>query len=1034
MKFWLYSNGGLLEGAREEVALQAIIKISKLSEAEARRVFLSGKKRKIKSAADCKSLEKFAEFLRRAGVDVVVIPETEGRAEPKGAGKQSVDNVVAQESSGPIGVDQKSSNSKPKSSPRRGRLIAISVVVLTVLIGIAAYGWYRLNLSGPVQLTEWLDMSEPEQLATAENALADGSMVAIGYLDMAKTVALYEHFFDNADPEALPVPDSHKDVLKQLFTGKAQFRKNLKLATFSINAKDKAVAVSAGVNSLLAGNFNAEHILSALMSSYEIIALDQGRWKLVKIKQAEGQGGSEQTVVCKDPDLQTGSAGNRAQSVSYLYIDPQWLLIGDQEIMADSIWQRLHDGAEAAQGLTTWHAYRSGKLTALMVFSPDQAAKSIKGIPGMMATGAAQKAPDVKGVAVGATVGLDAKLKVNGSLFSENGAWNNETAAKGQKAIDELVAADTSSSTPTLAKLSSRLQLASNKTRISADIDLDKEMLTEMDNVGEEALAAVFTPQISMDDSKIEEEQIAQNPMDYDLYKGISRMPDYRPKENDSAPIFMEGPYGVALKSFSPMGNGLVSLALEGMIALPKGRPFSAPDTEKISFYIDDVLDYENRSLLRDESCVSRMEVHGERNYEPVTYFSSFDERASLTKRVRLVKGTVLKDIARIKGRLSFSVPTKVGRFKLPAETGASIEHNGVRVYLNGIKGSNVSYQVSGEQGRLLEVRGLNNSGQVLQGSWSSGIGGRMTRGYKGEVKGVELFIADTVLSDEKEFELSDILVSATPADKKDKPVNPYEFAPESMDIALWGKYEKLDLSDLQPSDNNRWSGISGNSIYEGIVWPGVKMWLYHDPDNWSPQPKAKVYLPVLPELQGVLSVLSSRVEIPSAEEDQPVYQRIQYPHYIKSGKLSIDREYQGLKIFGQTIALNAETKQGRKLDRLKGELIVRLPLKISKTKIPLNDLWKGVEVDGIKVAITEVSWSVFTGYRLKIDGAIERLVNLHGIMKNGTRIIADSVNFQSGGYWTVTLPMGHGIEEVELVRAEKQKIIKLPFDVKPEY
>ena len=66
------THGGLLEHANESTALQAIIRISKLPEKEARQLFLSGQPRRIKEADTRDVLDKAVEYLRKTGVDVLV--------------------------------------------------------------------------------------------------------------------------------------------------------------------------------------------------------------------------------------------------------------------------------------------------------------------------------------------------------------------------------------------------------------------------------------------------------------------------------------------------------------------------------------------------------------------------------------------------------------------------------------------------------------------------------------------------------------------------------------------------------------------------------------------------------------------------------------------------------------------------------------------------------------------------------------------------------------------------------------------------
>ncbi len=126
--------------------------------------------------------------------------------------------------------------------------------------------------------------------------------------------------------------------------------------------------------------------------------------------------------------------------------------------------------------------------------------------------------------------------------------------------------------------------------------------------------------------------------------------------------------------------------------------------------------------------------------------------------------------------------------------------------------------------------------------------------------------------------------------------------------------------------------------------------------------------------------------------------------------------------------------KEKEQLDRLTGELIIRLPQKTRFEEMALNTLWSGQSREGITVTFTEVARGMFPGFSLKVEGDLEKLVNLHGIGADGTQITASPINFQSGGYWTMTLPFGHGIKNIELIIAEEQKTFRYPFNFKVKY
>ena len=267
MAYWLCSNGGLLEGADEEAALQAIMRISKLPEEKARQAFLSGKRRRIKQAETRETLDKVVAYLRKAGVDVFVLEQAEkpAAAEPRHTPSESKEAETLKPSVAP-------SQTVAQGSPsRRGQWMALASVLLVALLGLGGYAWY------------WLYGSVSERLLIAENALADGSALAIGQIDVAKSVLLYDGFIGEMDPQALPIPEKHEGLYQQLFSGPANLRDNLHQIVFSITEGPQPASKTVVTNFVLAGSFDMEAMITTLKSSYEITAL-QGCYHGLHIK------------------------------------------------------------------------------------------------------------------------------------------------------------------------------------------------------------------------------------------------------------------------------------------------------------------------------------------------------------------------------------------------------------------------------------------------------------------------------------------------------------------------------------------------------------------------------------------------------------------------------------------------------------------------------------------------------------------------------------------------------------------------------
>ncbi|MDH3997833.1 MAG: hypothetical protein OET90_03240, partial [Desulfuromonadales bacterium] len=272
--------------------------------------------------------------------------------------------------------------------------------------------------------------------------------------------------------------------------------------------------------------------------------------------------------------------------------------------------------------------------------------------------------------------------------------------------------------------------------------------------------------------------------------------------------------------------------------------------------------------------------------------------------------------------------------------------------------------------------------------------------------------------------------------EKKQDTSQPW-FAPKRVDASYWRRLANLDMNRLKidpEKDWQVWGKDRTTPIAEG-AWAPVKMFVTHKPEKWGNNPKMHLYAPLMQELPGVLSALGYRVDEP-APKDGPVvrYQKVDYWRKSDSGEIVVKHKLQGKSMDVSNFTLATGLEDNEKLTRLKGEVIFRLPTKTQSSMLVLNELWDGATVDGVTVTLTEIKRGMFPGYQLKAEGAIEKLVNLHGRSGDGERVAAYPINYQSGDYWTMTLPFGQGIEEVELITAAKQEVLRYPFDFKTVY
>lgn len=898
---------------------------------------------------------------------------------------------------------------------RQGGGIGLVVVLLLLVIGgIIGFGWY------------WFNKPVSGEVLTAENALADENLLLIGHVDVERLLTLNRYWFGELDSDAIPIAnDQQQHVLKALFSGSAAFSDNLKQAIFAVQVAAEQPQVMSTL--VLVGQFKQEAIIDALKDNYELTDLGEQGWALKPI--AELNAKQTAKLVCPDDQKQTSQ-----DRVLYLQTSLDLLVVSDNQARAATIMERYRAEATAGQDLTAWRQYRSGQLISAMIFVPGQAWKMVGGMPGMMAKQAATKTPQLEQIGVRLGVDLMAGgLKLNIKLGSSDQSWNQEQAGKIRAGLDEIKG-DSRSVTPSLSNLLSRITVADQSDALDINVSIDSGTLNELEQIVEEGFASLFSMKMT-GGSQTSKEQIDKNPKQYTANAALASLPALIIKDHESTPLFHKGAFAADLKSIKRTDEGLLDLWLEGKVALPKSENFGRDRILDLSFSIQSVQDADGKELMRDERCLKGGAVAFGRNHEPATNTMPGVDLASIWKHVRLKQGTALTDINLVKGKLSFFAPITVTKHNVPLKAGESIETQGMRFYLNSVKDNSVSYQLSGDKTPFLELRALNKDGKPLRKSWRMGDpdGGRATQSFQGHIESLQVYIAEKSNHKEIDFTLRDILsVSA----KKDKPDNrPITFAPKAMNPRVWKSYAKLKLKRLKidPKDWHVW-GKNKASIGSMTKAP-IILHFTHTPKAWGNNPFAHLYFPMLPELPGVLSALSYRIEEPSAKKDsaKEQYIHISYPYYSNSGKIAVKHRI-GKNTFAlRGFALQTGLKDNQKVKRLKGKLRFRLPTKTRATRFKLDELWSGKTVDGITVTLSSVDRGMFPGYSIKIEGAIDKLVNLHGLEAGGKRVAAHPVNFQQSGYWTMTLPF-KGIAEVELVTAIKQASFVYPFNVLPKY
>lgn len=988
MEYRLLSKGRLRDGIDEIAAMIGLQKLTGHPTQQIRDTLLSGKTIKLKSGNDKAKLQAMHDRFYALGLDVVL---------------ESVS--VAPESP-----------PQTRGSTQRGPrvwLILLSVLCIA-LVAAAAYLWF------------WFKAPLSADAQQAEAALADGQLVAMAHVDVQKLRDLQRIALGDLDPDALPVAGAQRALMQQLLDGPARLGERLQQVFFAVQGEAEGAVRPGGGSLLMTGDFDRAAILATVSEYYRIETLGEGPWSLLT---------PLVTVEAQAQACPSDPAPKHQSAPLYLQLNPRWALLSDDQVLGEHIAQRMTAADVAAQDLADWRAYRQGKLATLMVMNPGGTGPALGGFAGMMAKQAAEQARSVRGIAASISVDLRHQgLHANLRLISADDTWNRSTADTLRTGMAAL-RNDSRKVSPTLAELLARIEVADHPDAVAIDLTMTRSMLDDLGQAVREGVGSLFSVNVSeARPGDKQQDQIDPDPIDYAANAALLQLPALTFESYEPKPLFVRGAFGVNLESIRLGDEGLLEMRLAGSIALPKTAQGGHQERSgELRFQVDAVTDAAGNDLLRDERCVKANTVaNSNRNHEPASFGQLFGSKASIHKVLRLREGVQVEDIRQVRGTLALSAPMVVRKFSPKLQVGEVIELAGVRFYLSGIGNDSVSYQLSGDQRHLLDVRALNVDGKVLRKGWRiGGDDGRISQHYQGKVYGLDVYVAERFAEHQADFTLSDLFKA--PAD--DGELKPKLVAPPAMAGLSLTDYAQVDL-EQRKFERNKWFVAGKNKMPVATAsWPGMKLFITQTPSEWDNEPMAHLYYPMLPQLPGVLSALSYQIETPVTEDGVvDHYLQVSYPYGSVSGEWVMKEMANGKPLASTATQLVTGLAKNTPLDRLKGKLLIRLPLQTVSSVLELKDLWRGVTIDGIKVTLTDVNQGMFPGYALKLDGDLSRLVRLQGLAANGEKITPEPVNFQDSGYWTMTLPFGHDMTQVEIITAVRQQVQEYPFDLKARY
>jgi len=902
--------------------------------------------------------------------------------------------------------------------------ILITVLILVVLAGAGIH--------------YWLHQEPPNSVIVAENALATKGLVAIGYFNNDLLTTILDYTRGEEDPAPLSMPGMDVGLWDDLYSGSVNLKENLDHVTFGISLPldtttitsdhSKNTIIEGGIIAL--GTFNWNSIRSTIQESY-IVEDEQNNIYKITNKQEDAAKiericpGDENTKNMKNDEFYIHATNTRL--VASISLENLNMLIS-----------RLDKNSDAEADISKWREFRKGKLASTGFLYPNELIASTTGMTKYLLQQEFTDETELRKVFTGASVDyLKAGFKFDVHLQANNQEWIKESSDKILNAVNDLKK-ESAENLPTLHKLLSGFKVSYDKKLMDVSFSLDVDTINKIPDLISEFIGSLFSFNSGSEEESKSEERIDENPWDYSYNKAFEQLSDYYPGENRHIPSITDGPFGIDIDKVSVGEKSkLLELDIKTQIRLPSTEGSWFDSGAELTLAIESVKGKDGSELLRDEYCIEKLEdMFADKNRIPKSGFNYSNDDAYVSKTIRLVPEPSFKDIDKVVGKTSFTIPTRVKRMPVELKRGTVVEHNGMRFYLSSIKQQSVSYQVSGDKEKLLEVRALNSKGQTLRSGFSTSSSYKNVKSFKGDVKGLEIYVLEKQAEHERAFELNaeDIFKVKYNEEKKILPIL------VEPDVVKKSKWNRLKSKDISLGTLNYYGRPliqrDDKVVAEYIRGPLIITNEHKYDQKWSNQPSLQIYMPFFPELIGNLSALETHITKPLNQKDQKEFKEfveISAGQNTETGEYVARYSYKENPYIVKNIWIDLDLETGTKIETLEGKLIFRLPQKVSRTKVELSEIGKPVNINENTLTVREINKGFIPRMLIDFEGQTEKLINIVAITQTGERVFPAQTEL-SDNKWLIQFDLGHIYTHLELIMAEDQSIIEYPFNLKPEY
>ncbi|MDJ0793825.1 MAG: hypothetical protein QNI98_06215 [Woeseiaceae bacterium] len=615
-------------------------------------------------------------------------------------------------------------SNQPASRASSGRKVGLVAATVVCIVLIAGGAWY----TSPV----WMSGASSQDQLLISNALASEDVIILGHIDFERALQLQTRLFGARDKDALLSADRGWDGL--VAAGVKPEDIDDVMIAFHGNEQSRGWALA------VTGRFNADNVRAWISTRYNVdrVVGDTVYFNWVDDRTCE------------------------LESMKAARILPDLVVIAEADRI-DGLLARVDAQSPAEISIDDWLGRIEQQLLTIGVLRPTAIGQTASGIAGSILSGAGDAAEPASALYFGAEPTLmPPGVFLSGSIASTNAAFLERVHSSANDWLDEV--RSKTADRPDVLDLVNRLAFSLESQEFTAGIRLD----TDFDNEVQTLVGGIMQRSFGVSSGGSMQDQVNENPMQFSNTTASS-LPSFD-QFGDAfvEPQWQDGPFALSISRLSFNDSSAFEVALRGE---GRGVPNAGGQAKLVRMRINDVTNAAGESLLPEFECGPNVSHEWAESNPTVqqSYFDSNNEIAyypylSMDKTFTFAEETNPDDVAAIRGEIEYQMPVEVRSIKLDMPVnGEVIETEDLRVMFRGGSDSSISYQVSGDSRRLLDVRALNANNAVLESgssmsssNWFGG-GKDVSISIYGTIKAVELIVAEQVQTLSYNFEIASV-------------------------------------------------------------------------------------------------------------------------------------------------------------------------------------------------------------------------------------------------------------------------------------